>query len=84
MSCEICQQLNGQYENAVRALRIANEQFRRAKPNSTDAAVVRRTVRDCLWELIAAETAKTSHQVWHMEMLSAPRSKNAQAAVNTR
>jgi mannose-1-phosphate guanylyltransferase len=85
MSCEICQQLNAQYQSAVRTLQIANEQFRRAKPNSTDAAVVRRAVRDCLVELIAAEAAKGSHQAWHIKVLtSRPPTENAPAEVNTR
>jgi hypothetical protein len=72
MNCEICEQLGAQYQSAVRGLQTANEQFRLAKPNSTEAAVIRRAVHGCLVELIAAESAKTSHQAWHMETLNAP------------
>lgn len=72
MNCEICEQLGTQYQSAVRGLQTANEQFRLAKPNSTESAVIRKAVHICLVELIAAETAKTSHQAWHLEKLYAP------------
>lgn len=85
MNCEICEQLGAQYQSAVRGLQTANEQFRLAKPNTTEAAVIRKAVHSCLVELIAAETAKTSHQVWHLEKLNAPvRVKTNRARVNSR
>lgn len=85
MNCEICDQLGAQYQSAVRGLQTANEQFRVAKPNSTEAAVIRRAVHGCLVELIAAETAKSSHQAWHMEKLNAhPLVKPERSEVKTR
>jgi hypothetical protein len=64
--CEDCQELKSAYQSAVTGLRIANEQFRRAKAGSVVAAVARRKVHASLTKLIAVEALKKAHQARHM------------------
>ena len=71
MHCEICDQVNVQYANAVENLHQANQHLRQTKFGTLDSALSRRKVHDALHALIAAEAEKTAHRSWHIECLTA-------------
>jgi hypothetical protein len=81
-SCECCYELKASYQAAVSGLRMANEQFRRAKPGTILAAVARRRVHGALQKLISAEALMKSHQAWHMEAFRPVRSVGTSTVVH--